>query len=101
MPFATHQRARAALDEARIAFALCPAGPRQAEAGDARACARSTFIVGYPGETEAEFEELFDFVRKLASIASACSSIRKKRGRRRRSFRIKCRKKSSASDMRA
>jgi ribosomal protein S12 methylthiotransferase len=25
---------------------------------------RSTFIVGYPGETEAEFEELFQFVRE-------------------------------------
>lgn len=26
---------------------------------------RTTFIVGYPGETEAEFEELLDFVREM------------------------------------
>jgi ribosomal protein S12 methylthiotransferase len=26
---------------------------------------RTTFIVGYPGETEAEFEEMLDFVREI------------------------------------
>ena len=37
---------------------------------------RTTFIVGFPGETEAEFEELLDFVRARSdSNASASSRI--------------------------
>ena len=35
---------------------------------------RTTFIVGFPGETDAEFEELVDFVAGSAVRARAASS---------------------------
>ena len=39
---------------------------RQAARGDPDLTLRTTFIVGFPGETDAEFEELCDFVERRA-----------------------------------
>ena len=44
---------------------------------------RSTFIVGFPGETEAEFEGCWTSSTKRSSIASAPSPIRRWKARRR------------------
>ena len=53
---------------------------------------RSTFIVGFPGETDAEFEELLDFLREANWIAWARSPIRRWRAPRPTSCPIRCRK---------
>ena len=45
------------------------------------AAVRSTFITGFPGETEAEFEELVDFVATPDSPSPACSSSTHRRAR--------------------
>ena len=42
---------------------------------------RSTFIAGFPGETEDDFQMLLDFSRKRNSIASAASPIRRWKAR--------------------
>jgi ribosomal protein S12 methylthiotransferase len=44
---------------------------------------RTTFITGFPGETEEDFEELLRLLRTSNSIASACSPIQTKKERRR------------------
>ena len=58
---------------------------------------RSTFIVGFPGETEQDFEVLLDWLRRPGSTASAASGIRRSRARRRTRCRITCRRTSSRS----
>jgi len=40
---------------------------------------RSTFIVGFPGESEAEFEELLAWLAMPSSIGSGASSTRRSR----------------------
>ena len=37
---------------------------------------RSSFIVGFPGETEDDFETLLDFMKKPKSIAPAASNTK-------------------------
>ena len=50
---------------------------------------RTTFIVGFPGETDAEFEELRDLCKRPASIASASFRTRWSRARRPRGCRTR------------
>ncbi len=58
---------------------------------------RSTFIVGFPGETEAEFDELLDWLGRRSSIAWDASSIRRSMGRLRTRCRITLIRKSRKS----
>ena len=44
---------------------------------------RTTFIVGFPGETEADVDELCEFVGDQRSTTSACSPTRTRKARRR------------------
>jgi tRNA A37 methylthiotransferase MiaB len=41
---------------------------------------RSTFIVGFPGETDAEFDELLSSCTRRSSTASAASPTRRLKG---------------------
>jgi ribosomal protein S12 methylthiotransferase len=52
---------------------------------------RSTFIAGFPGETEREFEELLAFLGRRSSIASAASLIRRSTVPQRTRYRMPCR----------
>jgi ribosomal protein S12 methylthiotransferase len=53
---------------------------------------RSTFIVGFPGETEADFEFLLDWLTKPRSTASAASSTSRSRVRPRTTSRARSRR---------
>ena len=67
------------------------AGPRPRVAqGVPGLTLRSTFIVGFPGETEPEFEELLAFLEERSSTASAASPIRRSRAPRRMRCPIRC-----------
>jgi tRNA A37 methylthiotransferase MiaB len=44
---------------------------------------RTSFIVGFPGETEEDFKQLCDFVRRRRSTGWASSPTRTKRAQRR------------------
>jgi ribosomal protein S12 methylthiotransferase len=52
---------------------------------------RTTFIVGFPGETDAEYRELVEFVREAGSTASAPSPTARKRARRPTTCPTRCR----------
>jgi ribosomal protein S12 methylthiotransferase len=52
---------------------------------------RSTFIAGFPGESEAEFEHLLEFLREAELDRSAASPIRRSMAPRRTSCRGRCR----------
>ena len=64
MPLAAHQRPRAAPDAAAGQPRPDRGTAGQAAAAIPNLAMRTTFIVGFPGETEAEFEELVEFVRE-------------------------------------
>ena len=52
---------------------------------------RTTFITGFPGETDEQFEELVDFVQSSGSSGWGCSPIRSSPTRRRPGCPIICR----------
>ena len=53
---------------------------------------RSTFIVGFPGETEAEFEELLDFLREAQLDRVGCFAYSPVEGARPTRCPTRCRK---------
>ena len=55
---------------------------------------RSTFIVGFPGETEEDFEFLLDWLKKRRSIAPAASSTRRWTEQKPMRSKARCRKTS-------
>lgn len=61
---------------------------------------RSTFIAGFPGETEEDFEELLDFLDQAQLDRVAALPIRRSRGRRRMRCLVPFPKRSSKSDWR-
>ena len=56
-------------------------------AADPDAALRSSFIVGFPGETEDDVEELADFLRRWSSTGRGSSPTRPRRALRRRTCR--------------
>jgi len=53
---------------------------------------RSTFIAGFPGETEAEFRQMLDFLEEAELDRVGCFAYSPVEGRRRTPCQIRCRR---------
>ena len=59
---------------------------------------RTTFIVGFPGETAADFAELEAFIDRSGSTTLACSPTRTRKAPRRTTSRTMCRRRQRKND---